>query len=109
MNFNDIFFKGILVMLLVCIMTCMYYCHSHINNGSADTQVSLTESEKQLFKEYFNNPKIKDEQDKTYIDLMTEVHAKNIDILMKEINNLNTKLAKNAVNTSHSSDETNEE
>ena len=88
MDWNDLFLKSILLLLVGSIMFFMitFYGRSYKEESSSNI---LTEGEKQLLKDYFNDPSVKDNLDKSYLDIVTETYNKNITILIGEINRLN--------------------
>lgn len=88
MDLNDIFIKTILLLLVgsIIFFVVLFYTRSYKDelNGS-----SLTESEEQMLKDYFTDPVVKDNLDKTYLDKITDIYNKNLSLLMSEINRLN--------------------
>jgi uncharacterized ion transporter superfamily protein YfcC len=88
MNLNDIFVKLVLVSLIASIIffVVVYYGKTY---KDPDNTNLLTENEKQILKDYFKDNNLKDTLDKAYLDNITEIYNKNINILINEINRLN--------------------
>ena len=88
MDWNDIFLKSVLLLLVgsVIFFVGLFYNRSFKDESNKNI---LSENEKQLLKDYFNDPAVKDNLDKTYLDTVTEIYNKNINILIGEINRLN--------------------
>jgi hypothetical protein len=91
MDWNDIFLKSILLLLVgsIVFFVALFYSRSYKEETHNNI---LSETEKQILKEYFNDPELKDNLDKAYLDNITEIYNKNINILISEITRLNNLL-----------------
>ena len=89
MDLNDLFLKSVLVILVSSLIFFVYIFYTKSNLDNSITSTQLSESEKQLLKEYFNDPAVKDNLDKTYLDKISELYTKNYELLLNEINRLN--------------------
>ena len=74
MDLNDLFLKGVLVILVSSLLFFVYifYTKSSLENSSIPS-TQLSENEKQLLRDYFNDPAVKDNLDKTYLDKIAKL------------------------------------